>query len=109
LPVSGLKDQGSGGACAATRLQHPQDAHSQGHGGGLVALADQVQDAVAAQRLGVVLDPDRRGLGGAQGVDAEQERERTVVDGEGLGDLEKTDQLKPVQALGARLVEVDLR
>jgi len=31
-----------------------------------------------------------------------------VVDGEGLGDLEETDQLKPVQALGAGLVALHL-
>ena len=31
-----------------------------------------------------------------------------MVDGEGLGDLEEPDQLEPVQALGARLVAVDL-
>jgi hypothetical protein len=34
--------------------------------------------------------------GGAQRVDAEQERERTVMDGDGLGDLEEPDQLEPV-------------
>ena len=63
---------------------------------------------MAAQGLGVVLDPDRRCFGGAQGVDAEQEGQRAVVDGDGLGDLEESDQLEPVQALGAGLVAVDL-
>ena len=64
---------------------------------------------MAAQGLGVVLDPDRGGLGGAQRVDAEQVGQGAVVDGDGLGDLEEPDQLEPVQALGAGLVAVDLR
>jgi hypothetical protein len=32
-----------------------------------------------------------------------------VVHGEGLGDLEESDQLEPVQTLGARLIGVDPR
>ena len=64
---------------------------------------------MAAQGVGVVLDPDGGGLGGAQGVDAEQVGEGAVVDGDGLGDLQEPDQLEPVQALGAGLVAVDLR
>ena len=83
--------------------------HGQRHGGGLVALADQVQHPVPAQGVGVVLDPHRGRLGGAQGVDAEQVGQGAVVDGDGLGDLEEPDQLEPVQALGAGLVAVDLR
>ena len=92
----------------AAGLEHPEHRDGEWHGGGLVALADQVQDPVAAQGLGVVLDPDRGGLGGAQGVDAEQVGQGAVVDGDGLGDLEEPDQLEPVQALGAGLVGVDL-
>jgi hypothetical protein len=42
------QDQRPGGAFAAAGLEHSQDGHGDGHGGGLVALADQVQDAVAA-------------------------------------------------------------
>ena len=64
---------------------------------------------MSAQGLGVVLDPHRRSLGCAQGVDAEQVREGAVVDTERLGHLEEPDQLEPVQALGAGLVTMDLR
>ncbi len=73
------------------------------------ALADQVQHPVPAQGLGVVLDPHRSGLRRAQRVDAEQERQRAVVDGDGLGDLQEPDQLEPVQAVDAGLIAVDLR
>jgi hypothetical protein len=66
-----------------------------------------VQHSVAAQRLGVVLDPDGGRLGGAQRVDAEQVGQGAMVDADGLGDLEESDQLEPVQALGAGLVAVD--
>ena len=62
-----------------------------------------------AQRLRVVLDSHRSGLGGPQGVDAEQVRQCAVVDGDGLGDLQEPDQLQPVQTLGAGLVALDLR
>ncbi|MEJ7742824.1 MAG: hypothetical protein WKF73_09900 [Nocardioidaceae bacterium] len=68
-----------------------------------------MQNPVPAQRLGVVLDPNRSGFGGAQRVDAEQVRQGAVVNGDGLGDLEEPDQLEPVQPLGAGLVGVDLR
>ena len=103
------QDQRPVGALAAAGLQDPEHRDGERHGGGLVALADQVQDAVPAQGLGVVLDPDGGGFGGAEGVDAEQVRQGAVVDGEGLGDLEEPDQLEPVQSLGAGLVAVDLR
>jgi hypothetical protein len=63
---------------------------------------------VSAERLAVVLDPHRRGFGGAQGVDAEQVGQGAVVHSDALGDLEEPDQLKAVQALGARLILVDL-
>jgi hypothetical protein len=43
-------------------LQDPQDWDGERHGGRLVALADQVQDPGHAERVGVVLDPDRGGL-----------------------------------------------
>jgi hypothetical protein len=71
-------------------------------------LADQVQHPVAAQRLGVVLDPHRGGFGGTECVDAKQVSQRAVVDTDGLGDVEESDQLEPVQALGAGLVRMDL-
>ncbi len=69
----------------------------------------QVQHPVPAQCLVVVLDPHRCGFGGAQRVDAEQERQGAVVHADGLRDLEEPDQLEPVQALGAGLIGVDLR
>jgi hypothetical protein len=103
------QDQRPVDALAAAGLQNPKDRDGQGHGGGLVALADDVQNPVAAQRVGVVLDAHRGGFRGAQGVDAEQEREGAVVDGDGLGDLQEPNQLQPVQALGAGLVAVDPR
>ena len=39
----------------------------------------------------------------------EQVRQRAVVDGDGLGDLQEPDQLEPVQPLGAGLVALHLR
>jgi hypothetical protein len=56
---------------------------------------------VSAQRFLVVLDPDRGGLGGTQGVDAEQVRQRAAVHADGLGHLEISDQFEPVQTLSA--------
>jgi hypothetical protein len=53
---------------------------------------------VAAQRLGVVLNPHCGRLGDPQRVDAEQECQGPVVDAEGLGDLEEPDQLLTIQA-----------
>ena len=84
-------------------LEHPQDQDGDRHGGGLVAFADQVQDAVPAERLGVVLDPDRCRLGGSQGVDAKQVGESAVVDGDRLRDLEEPDEFESVESLGAGL------
>jgi len=60
------QDQWPAGALAATGFQNAQDGDSERHGGGLVALADQVQHPVSAQCVGVVLDPYRSRLGGAQ-------------------------------------------
>jgi len=74
------------------------------HGGGLVALADQVEHPVSAQGVGVVLDPHGCRLGRAPRVDADQVGECAVVDADGLGDLQEPDQLKPVQSLGAGLI-----
>jgi hypothetical protein len=68
-----------------------------------------MQHPMAAQGLAVVLDPHGSGFGCAQGVDAEQVRQGTVVNRNGLGDLEEADQLEPVQALSPCLVLVDLR
>ena len=76
---------------------------------GLVAPADQVEHSMSPQGVGVVLDPHRCRLGGAQGVDAQQVGQGAVVDADGLGDLKEPDQLQPVQPLGTRLVAVDLR
>jgi hypothetical protein len=67
-----------------------------------------VQDPVPAQRLAVVLDPHRRGFGGAQRVDAQQVGQRAVVHADGLGHLQEPDQLQAAQALRARLVLVGL-
>ena len=55
---------------------------------------------MAAQRLGVVLDPDRRRLRGSQSVDTEQIRESAVMNGDRLSDLKESDELKPVEPLG---------
>ena len=89
--------------------EDPERRDNDGHGGGLAAFADQVQDAVPAECFGVVLDPDGRGLGGAECVDAEQVGQGAVVHGRGLGDLEEADELEPVEALGAGLIGVDPR
>jgi hypothetical protein len=80
------QDQWPVGALAAAGFQNAQDGDGQRHGGGLVALADQVQHPVSAQGVGVVLDPHRGRLGCAQGVDPEQVGQGAVVDAEGLGD-----------------------
>jgi len=64
--------QRPGGALALAGLQDPEDRDGQRHGGRLVALADQVQDPVSAQGVGVVLDPYCGCFGGAQGVDPQQ-------------------------------------
>ena len=108
-PVSGLSTSGPLVRCTAAGLEHAEHRDGDRHCCGLVALADQAQDAVTAQRLPVILDPHSRRFGGAQGVDAEQVRQRAVVDADGLGDLQEPDQLKPVQALGAGLVALHLR
>jgi hypothetical protein len=50
------KDERAGGALAAAGLQDAQDGDGQRHGGGLVALADQVQHPVPAEGVGVVPD-----------------------------------------------------
>ena len=76
---------------------------------GLLPLPTRCKHAVPAQRLLVVLDPDGGGLGGSEGVDAEQVGQGAVVNSDGLGDLKESDQLEPVQPLGAGLVGVDLR
>jgi hypothetical protein len=59
------EDQPTFGAFPAAGLEDPQDRDGQRHGGQLGALADQVQYPVSAERVAVVLDPDRRGFGGA--------------------------------------------
>ena len=59
-----------------------------------------MQHPVAAEALGVVLDPYGGGFGGAQCVDPQQVGEGAVVDADGLGDLEEADQFEAVQPLG---------
>lgn len=63
---------------------------------------------MAAEGVGVVLDAHCGGFGGAKRVDAEQVRQGTVVHGQGVGDLQESDQLEPVQPLSACLVGVHL-
>ena len=52
----GTQDQRPGDAFTATGFQNSQDWDRQRHGGGLVALAHQVQDPEASHGLGEVLD-----------------------------------------------------
>jgi hypothetical protein len=59
------KHQRAFGSFAAAGLEHPQHPNGEWHGGGLVALAEQAQHAVAAQGLGIVLDTHCGGLGRA--------------------------------------------
>jgi hypothetical protein len=87
LAAQRSQDQRAAGALATAGLEDAQHRDGDRHGGGLVALADQPDDAMPSQGVGVVLDPHRCGFGGAQGVDAEQVRQGAVVDGDGLGDL----------------------
>lgn len=63
---------------------------------------------MSAQRLGVVLDPDRCRLLGSQGVDAEQIGEGAVMDGDRLGDLKESNELEPVEPLGTRFIAMHL-
>ncbi|MDP9336012.1 MAG: hypothetical protein M3Q30_22255 [Actinomycetota bacterium] len=101
FPESGAQDQRSFYPFPSAHFKCSDDRDSQRHGGWLAALAHQVQHSVSAQRLGVVLDPDRRGFRGTQGVDAEQVSQGAVVHAEGLGHLKESDQFEPVEALGA--------
>jgi len=109
LPGDRSQHQSPAGALPPAGLQDAQDGDGERHGGGLVALTDQVQHPVSAQGVGVVLDPRGCRLGRAQGGDPEQVGQGAVVDADGLGDLEEPDQLEPVQSLRAGLVAVDLR
>nr|WP_240044513.1 hypothetical protein [Nocardioides albidus] len=63
---------------------------------------------MAAQRLGVVLDPDRRRLRGSQSVDTEEIRESAVMNGDRLSDLKESDELEPVEPLGTRFIAMRL-
>lgn len=63
---------------------------------------------MAAQRLGVVLDPDRRRLGCSQSVDPKEISECTVMDGDRLSDLKEPEELEPVEPLGARFIAMHL-
>lgn len=64
---------------------------------GLLPLPTRCRMRRGPQRLLIVLDPDCGGLGGAEGVYAEQVDERAAVRGDGLSDLKEADQLEPVQ------------
>jgi hypothetical protein len=64
---------------------------------------------VAPEGFGVVLDPHGGGFGCSEGVDAEQVSQGSVVNGEGLSDLEEPDEFESVESLGSGLVAVDLR
>ncbi len=92
LPGGWPYNQRAIGASTAAGHQDPEDRDGEGQGGGLAAVADQVEDAVPAQGFGVVLDPHHGGFGGAMRVDAEQIRQGAVVDGQCLGDLEEPDE-----------------
>ena len=59
----GAQDESSLGTAAAAGLEDAQHRDGDRHGGGLVALPDDVQYSVSAQCFGVVLDPDRGSLG----------------------------------------------
>lgn len=96
LPGGRPEHQLAVGPLCAARLERTNDGHGQWHGGRLGALADQVQDPVAAHRLGVVLDPDSSGRRRSQGIDAEQVGQSAVMHGQGLGNLKEADQLEPV-------------
>jgi len=90
------QDEGCGRSVTAAGLEGAEDWDRQGHGGRLGALADQVQHPVASKGVGIVLDPDRGGLGRAQCVDPQQVGQGAMVHGEGFGDLKEPDQLEPV-------------
>lgn len=102
------KHEPAAGPLTWARLKNTKDQEGERHGGRLVALADQVQDPVAAQGVGVVLDPHRRSLQ-PRGALMQQVSQGAVVDSDGLGDLEEPDQLEAVKPLGEGLVAVDLR
>lgn len=73
-PVNGVarkrtKDEGPAGPFSTAGFEDAQDRDGQRHGRWLVALADQMQDPVAAQGVGVVLDQDCGRLRGAHRVD----------------------------------------
>lgn len=51
----------------AAASEDPENGDGEWPGGGPVASADQVQDPVSAQGVGVVLDPGGGGFGGAEG------------------------------------------
>ena len=64
---------------------------------------------MSTQCFAVVLDLYGRRLGRAQGIDAQQVGQRTMVHGDRLRDLQETDQLKTIKSLRAGLVVMDLR
>lgn len=109
IPRAGSQDERPLGSLSSAGLEDTKYGDRGWHGGGLVAFPDQAKDSVTAQGVGVVLDAYCGCFGGAQGVDAEKKRERPVMNREGLGDLEETDELDPVKSLGTGLVVLDLR
>ncbi|RYU14343.1 hypothetical protein [Nocardioides iriomotensis] len=95
----GAQDQPPGCAFSSAGLKRAEHGDGDRHRRGLGSLADEVQDAMSAQGLGVVLDADRGRFGGTQRVDAEQIGQGPVVDGDGLGDLEEPDEFEAVESL----------
>ena len=109
VDLSDRRAQWSGGPFATAGLQHPQNGHGQRHGGGLIALA-RPSAALDARAVGRCSPRSARLRPPTPvGVDPEQAAQGSVVDADGLGDLEEPDRLQPIQTLGAGLVAVDLR
>jgi hypothetical protein len=75
------QDQWPFDALAAARLEDAEHRHCEGHGGWLGALADQVQDTVTAECLGLVLDAHGGGFGRTQRVDPKKVRQCAVMHG----------------------------
>ena len=65
LTRHGAQHEGPVGTFSSACLEDSQDGNGEWHGGGLVALTDQVEDTVPTQGLAVVLDPYCCGFGRA--------------------------------------------
>jgi hypothetical protein len=95
------QDQATADPFTSARFEDTQDWDGDGHCRGLVAFADQVEHAVPAECLGVVLDLNCCGFGCSKGIDAEEVGQRSMVHRDCLRDLEEPDELEAVEALGA--------